>query len=142
MVCRLVKYFPKQVQSENTKPGKWHKIVINFPVNCWKKLKKKVICENRKKLQFNCVLQWIMISANLKMILQLKVVCSPERIFPYLSKMSSLLLLWIHPHNLSFKFVSNLSDLRCHILCANLNVTPGLSFEFLDPTNLKIPYIG
>ena len=37
MVCRSVKYFPKQVQSENTKPGKWHRIVINFPVNCWKK---------------------------------------------------------------------------------------------------------
>ena len=56
------------------------------------------------------ILQWIRISANLKMILQLKVVCSPERILPYLSKMSSLLLLWIHPHNLSFKFVSILSD--------------------------------
>ena len=108
MVCRLVKYFPKQVQSENTNPGKWHRIVILQLID--EKLKKNDL-RLQKILLSIWILQWIMISANWKMILQLKVVCSPERILPYLSKMSSLLLLWIHPHNLSFKFVSNLSDL-------------------------------
>ena len=46
MVCRSVKYFPKQVQSEITNPGKWHRIVI-FTVNWWKTKKKRfTITEN------------------------------------------------------------------------------------------------
>ena len=45
MVCRSVKYFPKQVQSENTNPGKWHRIVILQLID--EKLK-KTIYDNRK----------------------------------------------------------------------------------------------
>ena len=139
MVCRSVKYFPKQVQSENTKPGKWHKIIINFPVNCRKKLKKKWFAKIEKNCSSIVYCNGLWFQQIWKWYYSWKWFAVLREYFHIWAKMSSLLLLWIHPHNLSFKFVSNLSDLRCHILCANLNVTPGLSFEFLDPTNLKIP---